>query len=378
MSVFLDELAKKVKSKDKDLGACLLRLADNVCKIELASHIGKYTDPELQVNYCVPTDGVADINYVMTKTVNCQVDMYGSAAYAATSSLLTKELEDGKTVYQHLNSDDMLREDIESIGLAYDEIKEKLLAFKEPDSHAPIGNKLRQVYFPVGDTDHLLSVMQPACVIQELATRARAMRDLKFEARKPDADIGEYSDIYGMVSTKIGGANAQNVSIGTTGMEAKMLLSMPPKFDKRVSLPQKDFFKEKVWFNNTFKDIYKHICKHYNTAWENKQNREIIDYYWSKAIDETYRFVYELRAEPQGWSEKGKLPREQAVWLDDKYIDERYDSDEWQKEVVSEFAKRLRGFFVEAWKFEYRKEITPDDKFLYNLREKILRVVQSD
>ena len=248
----------------------------------------------------------------------------------------------------------MLREDIESIGLAYDEIKEKLLAFKEPDSHAPIGNKLRQVYFPVGDTDHLLSVMQPACVIQELATRARAMRDLKFEARKPDADIGEYSDIYGMVSTKIGGANAQNVSIGTTGMEAKMLLSMPPKFDKRVFLPQKDFFKEKVWFNNTFKDIYKHICKHYNTAWENKQNREILDYYWSKAIDETYRFVYELRAEPQGWSEKGKLPREQAVWLDDKYIDERYDSDEWQKEVVSEFAKRLRGFFVEAWKIEYR------------------------
>ena len=46
--------------------------------------------------------------------------------------------------------------------------------------------------------------------------------------------------------------------------------------------------------------------------------------------------------------------------------------------VVSEFAKRLRGFFVKAWKIEYRKEITLDDKFLYNLREKILRVVQSD
>ena len=377
MSVFLDELAKKIK-KDKDLGACLLRLADNVCKIELASHIGKYTDPELQVNYCVPTDGVADINYVMTKTVNCQVDMYGSAAYSATSSLLTKKLEDGRTVYQHLNSDDMLREDIESIGLAYDEIKEKLLAFKEPDCHAPLGDKLRQVYFPVGDTEHLLSVMQPACVIQELAARTRAMRDLKFEARKPEANIDEYSEIYGMVSTKIGGKNAQNISIGTTGMKAKMLVSMPPKFEKRVTLPKKDFFKEKVWFNNNFKNIYMHICKHYSTTWENKQNREILDYYWSKAIDETYRLVYELRAEPQGWSEKGNLPREQAVWLDDKYIDERYDSDEWQKEIVYKFARKLREFFVEAWKIEYRKEITLDDKFLYNLREKILRVVQSD
>ena len=66
------------------------------------------------------------------------------------------------------------------------------------------------------------------------------MRELKFAARKPEADIEEYSEIYGMVSTKIGGANAQNVSIGTTGMDAKMLLSMPPKFEKRVTLPRND------------------------------------------------------------------------------------------------------------------------------------------
>ena len=377
MSVFLDELANKAK-KDKDLRDCLLRLADNACKIELATHIGKYTDPELQINYCVSTDGVADSNYVMTKTVNCQVDMYGSASYAATSSLLTKKLEDGRTVYQHLNNDDMLREDIESLGLAYDEIKEKLLAFKKPDSHAPIGNKLRQVFFPIGDTDHLLSVMQPACIIQELAARTRAMREWKFAARKPEADIEEYSEIYGMVSTKIGGANAQNVSIGTTGMDAKMLLSMPPKFEKRVTLPRNDFFKEKVWFNNKFKDVYSHICKCYSTTWENKQNREILDYYWSKVIDEIYRNVYELRAQQQGWSENGNLPREQAVWLDDKYVDERYDSDEWQQEVILDFARRLREFFIEAWKIEYKTEITPDDKFLDNLKEIVLEVVQSD
>ena len=29
-----------------------------------------------------------------------------------------------------------------------------------------------------------------------------------------------------------------------------------------------------------------------------------------------------MRAQQQGWSENGNLPREQAVWLDDKYVDD--------------------------------------------------------
>ena len=85
-----------------------------------------------------------------------------------------------------------------------------------------------------------------------------------------------------------------------------------------------------------------------------------------------------MRAQQQGWSENVNLPREQAIWLDDKYVDERYDSDEWKQKVILDFARRLREFFIEAWKNEYKTEITPDDKFLDNLKEKVLEVVQSE
>lgn len=61
--------------------------------------------------------------------------------------------------------------------------------------------------------------------------------------------------------------------------------------------------------------------------------------------------VYVLRKK-HGWTENRSLSKAQMIWLDDKYIDERYNDEDWQKQLAIEFADWMMSAYEKIIKRE--------------------------
>ncbi|MCH4166615.1 MAG: type I-F CRISPR-associated protein Csy1 [Megasphaera sp.] len=352
MSIFLDFVQTEADKKKQTVEQWLLHAADNASKCTWTTHCGRFTNPSIngQVSLQVVPGEVQKDGYVYTANVRCKPDVItSSAAYLQTAKLLFLKLEDGESVFTHLQENsEWIRQDFSHVSVDYETIRQQFLQAK--GSHVPdqSDERLRQIYFPVGvGTYHLLSVMPASGMLMEMKYRIRKMEHQAREARnKKGEKYGQtYERIQGLTEVGMGGTKPQNISvaINNEGGRVYMLPSEPPQLQYRnVVRPHRDFFVEtlKIWnFRESFEKL------HHEILLVQQNNIKIRDWRDSiieeQIIDEMFLRVYQLRELGEGWSNRTEymtLPQAQKIWLDDYYRHLRKTENTWLTDVAETFS----------------------------------------
>lgn len=345
MSIFGDYVEAEAEKKGKSKAEWLMEVAQNAGKCQFSTHIGRFSNPDVTVNWQAQINNKPMEPYVSTASVACSTDIFVAANYLATAGLLQLELEDGATFYEHIKTgDELLKQDIKELHLDYKALREAILAVKSYETADSSDERLKQVYFPVGDDAyHLLTVLPPSSIIQEVYARIKAMEECAKQThdKKSETYGDEHFRIYNLVSQKFGGANPRNLSFGNNRRAGRsyMLPSIPPVLEKRdIIYPRKNFFRETLRLKH-FTGLFQYLHARYIDRRNNKDIRLSVRKVERQIMDLVLQRVYALRQLEQGWSDKRELSREQSIWLDDKYKDLRCGDKEWQEKIAEDFTK---------------------------------------
>lgn len=346
-----DAAAKEIKDKAEEKFAKENWIADaakRARQLSLASHVCKFSHPDAKSSSVISTCEFRKDGYLRSGNVACELDAYGNAAAVDVFEFLLTAMEDGKTIIDHLerNSEEIKRE--LTIAKEYDRVRTEFLEIKKANQEIKSDERLKQVYFPVGDNYHLLSIMTASGVLRELQGRINGMVEKARSARKKDhEDYGrDYDAMYDLTVTAYGGTKPQNISVLNLRNRgnAYLLSSTPPVIVSRdITRPRHDFFRNTLRGRQYSEDFrYLHAlfkCDRNNLAIRNriKDTLQVI-------IDKVMGVVYQLRETEAGWSKADshhQLPLAQKIWLDDTYVEERNQNGEWVDEVSASFAQWL-------------------------------------
>lgn len=292
-----------------------------------------------------------------TNNVNYEngFDLFGNAAtdsFVKEIYLFLTEPVNEQTIWDHLkNESNEIKEFIKSYGLDFDEAK-KALSKLMIDPEPPKTHKLlKQVYFPVENDYHLLSLLTPSVVTTELLQRLNLIRfnEISKQARsfKRDNKFSEYDyeDIFDLTEIALGGSKPQNVSVlnSQNAGRAYLLSSCPPVLEKRtVRLPKTDFFAQCLYRKN-FQDSFIQLHKFMQLDLNNIDIRTAIRNIIQFVIDQVLLQGFKIREYySEGWSQQdyyASLPKLQRVWLDQIYVTQREDDSEWRNELSEDIAR---------------------------------------
>lgn len=382
---YIDKQAEEQTKKKKVLvkpAEWLTKIAENANKCALATHIGRFTNPDIKVFLRTEKQKKMTVDYVVTLSVCCQDDIATPANYLATAKLLSFILESGQSVYETLLRDkESLRAELASLPVDYDKIVEGLLQIQTNPQPEATDERLRQVYFPVGEGNyHLLSVLPPSSLMIELTRRIRKMEKKRIESRNPKSETyGEsYKQIYDLTQVSWGGTKPQNISTlnNEVGGRTYMLASVPPQIQiRKIVRPRTNFFMNSLRlkdFYGLFQSMHKVYLEKQNNMYVRHHARNIEDL----IIDRVMQKVFALRQLEAGWSdaENNYLPQAQKIWLDAKYAEERLSDDSWQDEIAHEFTRWIMQTYERVM---LREKIILGDGEFSALQARVRQAVQN-
>lgn len=308
--------------------------------------------------------------------------------------LAVLELEDGKSVYEHLLADDdFIKEDVEKLGADYDVFRESLLKMGVSPKIQASSKNLKQVFFPIEDGEyHLLTVLPPSCVMQTVHEKVKERRNAFFEQMKErkkaehdtdaaneDKDTKEDVGLFiNGVIIRYGSSKPVNIaSINNNRMSgySTMLLAKPPSVGKhKVRHPKNSFFKECLRVKKDFSYLFKTLHKLYSTQYNNKEIRDTLRDVEANIIERVLMRVYPLREESVGWSEETNLSLVEKIWLDDKYKELR-EGKEWQHDIAERFA----SWMIDTYFYLHKESSVSLEEGEFNaLRKEIEEFVHKD
>ncbi len=349
----------------------LIDASSRAKQLSLTSHPAKFVHPNAKASSIIVNANKANDGLLRSGNITVELDVFGNAAALDVEKFLRVELEDRKTVLQHLdeNSDD-IRKQFETKNTNYEEIRNGFMQIKHSDLEQT-SEKLKQVYFPVEDDYHLLSILNASGIIYSLKQRINNLRFseenkvLREELKKakPAEINGTITELYDLTSVGYGGTKPQNISTlnNQNGGVSTLLSSMPPILEKRQTQPpKKDFFDDCLWaglFKNDFKQFHKVLSWRKN----NIEIRDMRDGIVLNSITKLKRLVDNIREINVGWSDSetyDDLALWQKIWLDNKYAEIREN-----KEQNQEHLNKVQGAFA-LWFIGNYKQVTKDNKLL--------------
>jgi len=321
--------------------------------LNFTSHIPKFSNPSIKLNGLIAKPAYQPDGLLRSgNVIKAGLDIFSnSGAIDHTKELiyvyefLVTYMPDGQMLIEHLQrQDEQGREDVKqafsSLNISGDDfghIRSKLLLMVNQEEASTTSEAIKQVYFPVANDYHLLSIVSPSALMSELRTRITAMQfsDTAKEARKDKKENKQnentISDIYNLTKIGFGGANKQNISVlnNKHGGDFYLLPSIPPTLKNRHTQPPKtNFFSESLYLKNFQSDFNKlhRLYTDNDTMLIKKQRR-----YWIKhIIYQVIEKVWQVRHIEAGWSDSNtynKLKPYQKIWLDSAQKDKRAELD---------------------------------------------------
>ena len=347
----------------------------------IATHVGKFSHPDAKANIFAQFLGDSDGFLRSGNVTGAETDSPGDAATLAIAKFMFGKLEDGKSVYQHLQQDTNEARDYISIcGNDYASVRDRLLKLlAAPKPEEPSSGELKQVYFPVDNNYHLLSILVPVGIVLNMHEKLKEIRFADTakagrEARKKNEyNADGHHDIWGLTTISYGGANAQNISYLATKLKGCcLLLCLPPKISKRAKLPKRNFFTDVLWIKN-YEDIFHGFHKLQATDWNKKDIRQGRDIWITSCLDRVMDVVWRIRGKEAGWSEHEtyeNLPNYQKKWLDEKHREERElpNFDAHLKKIADDLA---RWFMLGYDRMLGNRKVQLGDDFLRHVRDLI-------
>lgn len=356
-------------------------------QLTMVSHPGKFSHPSAKTSSVIVKGRQAIDGYLRSGNVDYELDVFGNAAAMDVYKFLSLLMDDGKTVLTHLEEDSAAIKPLFTLPTAsYENLKQGLTSIKQLDDSNKTDHLVKQVYFPVDDDYHLLSILTPSGLLTQVKNRIDAIRfseetkQAKEYRKKNEYHSIGYDDVFDLTITAFGGTQPQNVSVlnSQNAGRAYLLASAPPTIKQRqIRLPTHNFFRNSLR-GRQFKDSFQPLDKLIRTGVNNMQVRQGIQNCLKYIIDQVLQRAFMVRAYSAGWSTTEhyqSLPLAQRIWLDDAYIDERENQEDWLEDVAGSFARWILDTYEYLFKETY---IKLSDHELREIRGIVEQAVGSD
>lgn len=322
-------------------------------QISMSTHPCTFSHPSARKNksgYVTPTlcqslksaDG-----YLKNGNVVTEVDALGNAAAIDVYKFLTLKMEDDKLLIDHIESDSGKAKELLSIPSAtYQELKEGFLAMKQTSGELITSSKIKQVYFPVADDYHLLSLLTNSGTVFELRKRIDRLRfsdeskEIRQLKNKNEYSDDSFSDLFNITTIGYGGTKPQNISIlnNQWGGKAYLMASTPPMLGKRtIGFPKSNFFGETIRPYEC-REIFSALHKVFVTDYNNHKIREGRDYRIRELLDRIIGKMWMVRSIPPDDPSrlKSSLKEHQQIWLNPELLEKRENEDAWLEKLTRE------------------------------------------
>lgn len=332
-------------------------------QMSIVSHPSKFSHSSAKTSAIISESHPAPDGFLRSGNVEVSLDVVGNAAALDVYRFLHVSLEDGRTLLQHLEgSTDFIEEQFSAIG-DYQQLRNDFLEIKQKQTENTTSDLVKQVYFPVDDDYHLLSLLNSSGL--SIAFKD-AIDDMHFsesaKAAKDAKKANEYSNTgYAYINERTligyGGNKPQNISYlnSKSGGVAYLLHTLPPNLAKRtVSLPTRNFFTQTIRLR-FFKSEFMYLHKILEDQRNNKTLRDRRDEVILSIVYQIGRLLNRVREHQLGWSDSESyhdLPGWQKIWLDQKYLSERNEKDGYLKEAQKQCARWLFNSYEKLLKQE--------------------------
>ena len=261
-------------------------------------------------------------------------------------------MQDGDNLLTHIQQESQLTKDLLTINAtSYQELRRGFLAMAESATENVTSAKIKQVYFPVDDDYHQLSLLTNSGMVYQLRSRLDTLRfsdevkELRDKKRKNECSEQGYSEIYGLTTIGYGGTKPQNISVlnNQNGGKAHLLSSLPPTIEKRNEhFPKSDFFVES-FKKYEYADHFKALHKLFQADYNNINIRDARDRYLQEIIDLLIDKMWSVRAVSQHQynADTSSLSSVQHTWLHAGFEKEREESEQWLDALVTEISAWL-------------------------------------
>lgn len=385
-----DEVQAKLQQEADEKFALANWLPDaarRATQLTMVSHPGKFSHPSAKTSSVIVKSYHANDGYLRSGNVDYELDVFGNAAAMDVYKFLSVVMDDGKTVLTHLEEDSPAIKPLFTLPTAsYESLKQGLTSIKQLDDSNKTDHLVKQVYFPVDENYHLLSLLTPSGMLTQVKSRIDNMRfseetkQAKECRKKNELHAAGYDDVFDLTITAFGGTQPQNVSVlnSQNAGRAYLLASTPPGLKQRqIRLPTNNFFRNTLRIS-PFKDTFQPLDKLIRTDVNNVHVRDGIRNSLKFIIDQVLQRAFRVRAYEPGWSNTEhyqSLPLAQRIWLDDANLEQRESQDAWLEDVVSDFARWILDTYEYLFKETY---IKLSDHDLREVRGIVQQAVSSD
>jgi len=327
-----------------DLANWLPDAAKRAGQLAMVTHPGKFSHPGAKTSSVIADAERKADGYLRTGNVSAEFDVFGNAAALDVHKFLSLTLSDGQTVLAHLEQDTPLIHQQFNIPTAFQELRQGLLSIKSGAAETvKTSEKIKQVYFPVDDGYHLLSLLTPSGLMFKLKERINVLRfseaakQARNDRRNQIHHEQGFDELYNLTVIGFGGTKPQNISVlnNQNGGTAYLLPSLPPPLELRATQkPTTNFFAQSLHLKD-YQDKFKALHKLFLDAVPNNiAVREGRDYWILQIVEQLMEKVWAIRELPGGWSETSALPPAQKLWLDAANAQRRDSEDEWLDEII--------------------------------------------
>lgn len=344
-----DDEVLRLKEKCEEsfsLEKWLPEAAKRAGQISISTHPCTFSHPSARKNkngYVTPI--IADVQkqndgFLRSGNVEVQSDALGNAAALDVHKFLNLVMSDGQKLITHIELESHLAKSLLSIkNYTFENLKNGFLKMINSSKDLVTSTKIKQVYFPVHEDYHQLSILSNSGLMYHLKERINTMRfgdeikDMRDKRKKGEYSESGYSEIYDLTTIGYGGTKPQNISVlnSQNGGKAYLLRSMPPVLQKReIHFPKSNFFENsiRVWeVSRIFESLYVMSNINYERfKWHNKiteKLHELMDIIIEKM------WAVRLVSSEQYYEKNSKLKLYQKIWLSHLHEEEREGEDAW-------------------------------------------------
>ena len=327
-------------------------------QLAISSHPAKFTHSSAKASAVIAQSVQKNDGFLRTANSVGEYDASGNAAAMDVYKFLHLQLEDGRTILAHLELEtDVIQKQLSIPSSTFNEIQQGLLAIKSTHlSNQITDERVKQVYFPVADDYHLLSLLTASGLIFKLKEK---INDFRFSEKTKLARTAKknqqyhekgFIELYNLTMIGYGGTKPQTVSVlnNNNGGTAYLLESLPPILKKRsVNPPKINFFSNSLRlkdFQEDFDELHKQLSSDRNNIHVKKQLEWLIKNIIYQVADK----LWQIRYLDAGWSTSDNyqnLPQPQKIWLDQQYKETRQQQADWQDNIKTALARWLTNSY---------------------------------
>ncbi len=338
-------------------------------QLSLVSHPGKFSHPDARITPVLFTGAFAADGYLRSGNARADVDVVGNAAALDVYAFLSLVLEDGRTVLAHFEAGSVALRALLAVDEAtFGQWREAFLQIKAMDDEVKTHANVKQVYFPVAEGYHLLSVLYPSGLMSECRERIRVMKFSEStkaarEAKRKEQFHAEgFAELTGLLTVHFGGTKPQNISKlnSNNGGEAWLLPCLPPTLAaQHWRVPKTDFFQWLRWdedLKEILSALHRLFVSDYNTVamrdYRKRRVEQVFDWVMLRAM--------RLQEQPAGWSQAAgvALPVAQQYWLDAALTEQRATDDAWRGVIARRIAEWVISTYTRFAKGQKDKAVS--------------------